>query len=641
MWSDNETTVDLLGFKVHADLVRAVITDSKLLPITIGIFGDWGSGKTSVMKMLQHDLTGENFPEGSAERLQLDGVACLYFNGWLFEGYDDAKSALLGSVLTELKEHKRYGGKLKDKATTLLRSVEWMRLVRFGFKEIALPAALAFVTGGASILPTLVATGKNIFDKIQAGVADPDAAGSVDWSEFVKLAESADVPMDVRTFRSRFAEMLSNSDIKTLIVLIDDLDRCTPQRIIDNLEAIKLFLSVDNTAFVIGADPRIVRYAISSIYRPVEIQKDELADPSSNVVKDYLEKLIQIPYHLPRLSPAEVETYMSMLFCHQGLNEDGFKTVHNALIQHREKDRYTVFSLGAIRKSFNGNLSEELQNNLLFCNAAASLITEGLKGNPRQVKRFLNAFILRKKLAQVAQLSHIKDPVLVKLMILEYTEEDSFNELYKWQAAEDGFPSKLQQLEEVLRSPGDSTEGVLAGIGSKWGLPFQKKWIAMEPSLSEIDLRDYFWIARDRLQSTLSDVSLVTPLVRNIFDDLLSPNPSLQEGAANSAKELHGDESEMLFRLLSQQISRQPGTLAGYSAFKLLIEADVPGSAPAFAVLILNLPPDAIHPGVGMQLQTLLKSKPELNEVIEPVMKKLESTKTRVGRAVVGRRKEK
>jgi predicted KAP-like P-loop ATPase len=639
MWSDNETTLDLLGFKVHADLVRAVVTDPKLLPITIGIFGDWGSGKTSVMKMLQRDLNSENFPEGSPERSQLEGVACLYFNGWLFEGYDDAKSALLSSVLTELKEHKKFGPKIKDQATSLLRSVEWMRLVRFGFKEIALPAALAFITGGATILPTLIASGKNIFDKIQSSVTDPKAEGTIDWSEFVKTDGNTDVPMDVRTFRSRFAEMLNNSDIKTLVILIDDLDRCTPQRIIDNLEAIKLFLSVEHTAFVIGADPRIVRYAISSIYRLGEIQKDELADPSSNIVKEYVEKLIQVPYHLPRLSPAEVETYMSLLFCFQGLDEVGFNTIHKALIQHRDKDRYTVFSLGAIQNALGGSLPAELQNNLLFCNAAASLITEGLKGNPRQVKRFLNAFILRKKLAQVARLSHIKDPVLVKLMILEYTEEDSFNELYKWQAADDGFPKQLQQLESAICSPSDSTEDVIKGIGTKWGLPFQKKWITMDPSLSNEDLRDYFWIARDRLQSSLSDVSLVPPLVRHIFDNLLSSNQGLQVPAAQSAKELHSDEAEMLFGLLFQQVSRQPTVLVGYSAFRLLIESDVSGSAKSFASLLLLLPPEIIPPAVGMQLNTMLKSKPELQREFDPVIEKLENTQTRVGRAV-SRRKE-
>ena len=191
-------------------------------------------------------------------------------------------------------------------------------------------------------------------------------------------------------------------------------------------------------------------------------------------------------------------------------------------------------------------------------------------------------------------------------MILEYKEEDSFNELYKWQADENGFPKKLQQLEEAICSPNASSEDVIKSIGSKWGMPFQKKWIAMEPALSDIDLRDYFWIARDRLQSTLSDVSLVTPLVRHIFDALISSNPSLQEPAATSAKEFHPEESEMLFKLLAQQIGRQPAVLSGYSAFRLLIEADVPGSAQAFSSTILNFPPDAINPAVGMQLGTLL-----------------------------------
>ena len=50
MWPDNETSTDLIGFKVHADLIREVVTDLSMLPVTIGIFGDWGGGKTSIMK---------------------------------------------------------------------------------------------------------------------------------------------------------------------------------------------------------------------------------------------------------------------------------------------------------------------------------------------------------------------------------------------------------------------------------------------------------------------------------------------------------------------------------------------------------------------------------------------------------------
>ena len=68
MWPDNETTLDLLGFEVHADLIRSVVTAPNLLPITIGVFGDWGGGKTSVMKMLERDLDPNGYEDGQPEK---------------------------------------------------------------------------------------------------------------------------------------------------------------------------------------------------------------------------------------------------------------------------------------------------------------------------------------------------------------------------------------------------------------------------------------------------------------------------------------------------------------------------------------------------------------------------------------------
>src|SRR5947209_3243520 len=147
MWPDNETTKDLIGFKVHADLVRAVVTKRSMLPTTIGIFGDWGGGKSSIMKMLESDLDPEHWPEGSKERTAYESVAVVYVNTWLFEGYDDAKAAILAAVLLELAEHKRFGPKVRDGIKWLLKSVNWMRAARLAMKHVALPTAAAFFTG--------------------------------------------------------------------------------------------------------------------------------------------------------------------------------------------------------------------------------------------------------------------------------------------------------------------------------------------------------------------------------------------------------------------------------------------------------------------------------------------------------------
>lgn len=111
MWTDNETKIDLIGFKVHADLIQNVVTDEKVLPTVLGVFGDWGGGKSSIMQMLKHEL--------ETDVRYKDDVICLYFNGWMFEGYEDAKTALLTSILKELKDNQRISEKAKEQINNL------------------------------------------------------------------------------------------------------------------------------------------------------------------------------------------------------------------------------------------------------------------------------------------------------------------------------------------------------------------------------------------------------------------------------------------------------------------------------------------------------------------------------------------
>ena len=140
----------------------------------------------------------------------------------------------------------------------------------------------------------------------------------------------------INTFRDLFEELIDDIGYKAVIVYIDDLDRCDPKRIIGCLEAVKLFVNVKKTAFIIGADERIIEYAISQHY-PIQMKKEDISSPFS----DYLEKLIQLPYKLPRLSDNEQETYITLLLCKNHLTDVCFNEIHQKYLEFRKTDKHT------------------------------------------------------------------------------------------------------------------------------------------------------------------------------------------------------------------------------------------------------------------------------------------------------------
>lgn len=645
MWSDNETTLDLIGFRVHADLIRSVVTNPDLLPVTIGVFGDWGGGKTSIMKMLESDLDPENYTD-SSEKAKYEKIACLYFNGWLFEGYDDAKSAIISSVLLQLGEHQRFGPKVREKVVSLMKSINWMRAARLGFKEVALPAVAAYITGGPTVVPSLMKSALGLSgisgeeEKDEgfeaAGGEEASDKSKINWEQLIKSDKTPASPMDVRSFRERFSQMLKDSDIQCLVIMVDDLDRCSPKRIIENLEAIKLFLNVDNTAFVIGADPRIVRHAIAVTYAPDQMQGQEDSESTDSLITDYLEKLIQVPYRLPRLSPAEVETYMTLLFCQRMLEADIFDKCVACCKEVREQNRYSVFGYADVEKAIDNNLPDELSRSLAFSNQASPLITEGLKGNPRQIKRFLNAYVLRKELAKVAKLNNIRDDVLVKLMILEYAHMKEFKDLFNWQQADNGFPKQIEEWEQMVLD----AEGGIAKLDdvkvteSRWNTKSIKRWLAMEPLLSDVDLRDYFWIARDKLETTLSGSALIPPIVRTAFSDILSDNNTKSNRAVESVGNFTDDERVAFLDLLEAHIKRHADDTAGYKAFDKLIRNDIPGGVEAFVNALSTAPIESVPAPFGYDLASLIKEKPQVKDKFDAAMQRLMSRRSRIKTAL-------
>lgn len=325
MWSDNETTQDLLGYQVHADLLKKIILNDAMLPISIGVFGNWGSGKSSLMLLLQQSLQEweESQQDKHKESQQNEHhnpiILQVYFNSWQFESYDSTKLTMIESILEALDKDINERKDVFERVDDFLVRINFLKAGVFILKK-------AYENLTPDWLKKWLPTKEDV-DKI---------IGKDKYNNLLEDVTKGNTSKFIATFRELFEELVEDMGYKAVIVYIDDLDRCDPKRIIGCLEAVKLFVNVRKTAFVIGADERIIEYAISQHY-PIQMKKEDISSPFS----DYLEKLIQLPYKLPRLSDNEQETYITLLLCKNHLNKTQFDEIHQKYLNFRRTDKHS------------------------------------------------------------------------------------------------------------------------------------------------------------------------------------------------------------------------------------------------------------------------------------------------------------
>lgn len=538
MWADNETTEDFLNYEVHCDLIKEYVTNPNSLPLTIGVFGDWGSGKSSIMKILEQKLEDD------------EKVLTIYFNSWLFESYQDAKISLLENILLELSKNETLGETAKKKILSLISRVDYMKLAKDGIKKYGKNVVDIIATGGVG---SVIEAGFSMLKKEK--IDELETADLSKLNEYIKDEQKNTSKNTIKTFRKDFEELINLTDYESVVIFIDDLDRCMPERVIETLEAIKLFLSVPNTAFVIGADERIIKHSISMHLKLHTLNSDsDYLQDSKQIVTDYIEKLIQIPYRLPKLSLSEIETYNNLLFCKTQLEEDDFKIVYDDYQSFKQSDFYSAYSYGHIKEKINFDDKPSLSSLLNLSHSMSQMITTILKGNPRQTKRFLNTFILRTKLASVAKID-IDIFVLIKLMLLEYFDTKLFKKLNELQSKNDGFFHEINILEKVFC---DGEENPFKDSFQEWQTPQMVSWIKIEPKLSDTDLRNYFWLFRDKTESTLSDVHMVSPILQKIYKGLKSTQETEVRVSLERAKNLSYDELSEIFSLYENEINITP-----------------------------------------------------------------------------------
>lgn len=528
MWIDNASPVDMLSYRPYAKLIHNIINNKRMNPLTIGLFGSWGVGKSTLLKLIENEI--ESNPKADKK------VVSVTLNAWMFEGYDEAKTALMESLLKAIEDTKSFPTDCKEKIGKLIKRIDYFRLAGNAIKK-GIPLALSVASGNPA--PFLLNCSKGVFDnlKTESGMDNFVNIANKFKESFVKEETTTDIIENIRIFKMEFEKLLHELKIDNLVVMIDDLDRCTPERIIDTLEAIKLFLSVQGTTFIIAVDERIVTYAIKKKYPVID-------DDTTDISKDYIEKIIQLPIKLPELSPIDIQNYM-LLLVYELYLEDKFKPILDELYQEG------VFITGEVLKSDvvdskvvnQGEETFELKELSEVIQQIGGVVSRALKGNPRQAKRFLNTFLVRKQMAEVCFTNgeNIQNSILAKLMALEYIDIELFKELNKWYKKSSGEIEELKEMVDKVKREEELTDKY-----SKWNDDKVKNWILCEPQdIYKKNLDRYFYLTRDVLVEESNTLDMLSGQEKEMIYQLMEVEDDIASQKVLIAKIVASDDEVM------------------------------------------------------------------------------------------------
>lgn len=419
LWSDEPAERDLLAFRAVAETVADVIFDDDLDPIAIGLSGAWGSGKTSVLELVVSEI--------NARSTGGDGkVLVVSTQPWRYDPSVGPKESLIAEVLAALSaEFKATDPAAKtaiDTLKKLARKVNWTKAIK-----------MAARTAITLQIPDI----DDVFGLVSD---DPESLGGEKG-----MAE----------FREQFQDLLADpalQHISRVVVLVDDLDRCLPDTVVETLEAIRLFLSARGMSFVIAADEDRVAEAIQQKFHTTDGARDE-----ESPAKLYLHKIVQTTIPVPALSRYDTEAYLFLLLAKAGLEDADYE----GLIVQCDTLRLTAPNLDAVVVP-EGSL---LVEHLVTASRLTPILYEKFHGNPRRIKRFLNDLNVRQSIARRRGFDLQPDAV-AKLMVLERILTDDFEQVLDWLATNQ-LRDKLDALDLAANGPATTPETEPTGDGDE------------------------------------------------------------------------------------------------------------------------------------------------------------------------------
>ncbi|WP_172838128.1 KAP family P-loop NTPase fold protein [Terriglobus roseus] len=258
------STRDYLSFERYTDPLIEILSDPNAeTPFTVGIFGAWGSGKSSLLQMLDEKLEAKD-PKGFVR---------VHFNPWVYRGEKNILIPLLHTLQDTLEED-----------------------VMHRFTESAKKIGDVLLRLGADVL-------------LKRLTADSVSLEKLEKLEAKYLEHKGQVESQIRKLRLTLQAEADNIAAKgaRLVFFVDDLDRCEPEEIINLLESIKLFLDLKNVFVVLAVDKEVIDRGIEVKYSAFQFEKSrKLA-----VGAEYIEKMVQLPLQLYPLHKKQILWFMN------------------------------------------------------------------------------------------------------------------------------------------------------------------------------------------------------------------------------------------------------------------------------------------------------------------------------------------
>ena len=309
--TDEPTLTDVLDFNNYAKRLAQIIISSEP-KFSIGIFGGWGTGKTTLMMMINNELKQYNKDK---KKLLL-----VWFDAWKYE---------------------------KEKYLAVIPLIRTIRIAienNFSNRSLSIVRRGLDRTFAAFTGSTELNLGLQKFGSVQTNL-----------SKFVDVLRSdGSIKLDNETinYHPHITDYLNTALRKVrkkhdfrIIIFVDDLDRCIPEKALEVLESIKIFFDINGIVFVIGMDPE-------SIDDIVNVKYGERANISGN---DYIQKIIQLPFLIPTWNETDISRFIEKI-----------------IIMQKDPDLVDQFA------------------------PLIHLLVKAVIPNPRQVKRFMNTIILAK-----------------------------------------------------------------------------------------------------------------------------------------------------------------------------------------------------------------------------------------------------